>query len=300
MVLASANTTGACLTDPKLSSADTNARGALTNPFDWDAPTFTMPHLADLPKYRKVFKDPEEVLRMLRSPSAAERSAGFLELDLLGAGGKVLINDLTRMLKDPDPDTRMRAAKAIGDLGNEGARGIPSLLTGLSDPHPWVIEQCISSLSRIGRGTEKIRAAIGRIYRSEKAPLHLRVEAAYYFWEVRKDKEALGFVTDALDSQDEDGAYQSLHKLQFIAHTHPEIAIPVWVLHAQNNKNLRLTCLCMLYGTLISSTDREVIIITPFVPALRNLLLDLDNSSMENAEIRSTLLEIFDYLGRKH
>jgi HEAT repeat protein len=75
-----------------------------------------------------------------------------------GDGGDVVA--LMRSLHDRDDGTRLRAAKALGDLGPAGKTAVPALIEALHDADPDVRHQALQSLRRLAPATKPTEAEV--------------------------------------------------------------------------------------------------------------------------------------------
>jgi HEAT repeat protein len=86
-------------------------------------------------------------LDVLTSGERSLRLRGLLGLGALGDGDTV--TDLVEIMKDdPDPDLRVEAARALGDIGD--ARASIPLYEAMESPFPPVREQAVIALMAIG------------------------------------------------------------------------------------------------------------------------------------------------------
>jgi HEAT repeat protein len=109
---------------------------------DWFASTFGAK--------RHIMRDEqlEELLQTLAGGNEEAREAAALAL---GRRGPVAIEPLTQMLASHEAHARWWAARALAEVGGEGA--VPPLVDALSDPNPDVRACAALALGRMGEGT---------------------------------------------------------------------------------------------------------------------------------------------------
>ena len=86
-----------------------------------------------------------------RRASAAARPALLRAVGAFGAGAAPAIDDLTKALKDSDPEVRVAAAWALSQMGVAAAPAVPALGVALSDANPRVRSLGAVALRAMGR-----------------------------------------------------------------------------------------------------------------------------------------------------
>jgi HEAT repeat protein len=88
--------------------------------------------------------------------------------DALARIGEGSIPELVRLLEDPNPKTRARAAWALGRMGPQGTKAVPALAAALQDKDRQVQESAARALGQIGpQATEAIPDLV-RLMTSER------------------------------------------------------------------------------------------------------------------------------------
>jgi HEAT repeat protein len=73
-----------------------------------------------------------------------------MAVDSLGRMGTTALPSLIELLRDPDPEMRVLAAKAISRIGPEAAEAVPPLVAAMNDNNPDVRKHVIRALGQIG------------------------------------------------------------------------------------------------------------------------------------------------------
>lgn len=73
------------------------------------------------------------------------------------------VEPLQSLLGDVDDGIRIRAAKALGEIGPAAKEAIPSLVRALGDEHRWVRNCSIGALEAIGIKSEKVLKALKQV-----------------------------------------------------------------------------------------------------------------------------------------
>jgi len=73
-----------------------------------------------------------------------------MAVDSLGRMGTAALPSLIQLLRDPDPEMRVFAAKAISRIGPEAADAVPPLVAAMNDTNPEVRKHVIRALGQIG------------------------------------------------------------------------------------------------------------------------------------------------------
>lgn len=73
-----------------------------------------------------------------------------MAVDSLGRMGTTALPSLVVLLRDPDPEMRVMAAKAIARIGPEASDAVPPLVAAMNDSNPDVRKYVIRALGQIG------------------------------------------------------------------------------------------------------------------------------------------------------
>lgn len=132
----------------------------------------------EVPPFRVPYLDPNDpasniprLLEAMTTGDGGTRSTANTDFIKLGKVGAKALPELTEQLKDPRPDVRENAAKAMRFLGPDAAPATRRLIRLLKDKEPGVVEQAAKALQAIG--TSEARKAIRGI-RIEEPPPRVR------------------------------------------------------------------------------------------------------------------------------
>ena len=95
-------------------------------------------------------KSVEELERMLADPNPRVQVQGAYGLAALGTGAAPAVPTLTRALKAEDALVRQQVAVALGEIGPEAGSAAPNLVVALSDSEWQVRRQAAVALGQIG------------------------------------------------------------------------------------------------------------------------------------------------------
>lgn len=120
---------------------------------------------------------------------------------------------LVEAMQDPVPEVRLRAAKALGEIG--GTAAVEPLLVALAQPNRWSTLRVADILSRMGA-----EAAVGIRDAFDRMPRPARLACLDILAKLRR-LESLDFLREMLRSADPDERARSAHALGTTAHPAP-------------------------------------------------------------------------------
>lgn len=114
---------------------------------------------------------------------------GDAAVDCLVRIGRASVPDLIRMLGEGDQASRLRAARALAEIGWDAVRAIPMLVAGLKDEDPRIRSECASTLAAIGEQPDKVIPAIAPLVNDDN-PM-VRVAAIEALGDFREDSKGV-------------------------------------------------------------------------------------------------------------
>jgi HEAT repeat protein len=123
-------------------------------------------------------KSVEQLQRMLDDPDPQVQAQGAHGLALKGAEAKPAVPALIRVLKSDDVTVREQAARALGEIGPEAREAVPALTAALTSG-PWSAQrQAALALGRIGRDARPALPALEKLSNDANRPLRDAVREA--------------------------------------------------------------------------------------------------------------------------
>ena len=126
--------------------------------------SFWRPLLATLAKTAEA--GPDQVVTMLGDSKPAVRAASCHLLALMGPRARHTMDALVKVLTDPDPQTRRKAAFALRQIGAD-KKTLPALTQALQDSEWLVRFYAVEALGSLGPQAAPAAAALQRLARDE-------------------------------------------------------------------------------------------------------------------------------------
>ncbi|PYJ99399.1 MAG: hypothetical protein DME23_09660 [Verrucomicrobia bacterium] len=156
---------------------------------------------------RLYLKLPAALLRKLPPPNpgrdAELRYRAALILYYLGPDAEKAAPDLTRALRDENPEVRRVAASTLGNLGFVAKRSAPGLIALLEDPMTDVRRAALKALGQVEDDAAVVVPATAQMLKDTDSGV--RTDAAQVLRDLGpKARTALGALTEALSDQNDD------------------------------------------------------------------------------------------------